>query len=445
MRARLLAAAACLALVPALTSPAKATFSVDADPVLYWNQVLTQNVTGSPVLTSRSYSMVEVAIYDAVNATTGNLNHSYTGLAGSTGDTRAATSTAARDVLLFVLPANGTSARDAQRASIEAQYQASLALVPAGAAKTAGIATGAAAASGIIVKRTGDGSAAPAVPVYTPTNPPVDGHWQQTTPGALGAPVTPWWGDVTPWALNSGNQFQPGPPPDITSAEFASALAEVAAIGEFGSATRTPEQTASAKYWASAGNGLAPWINAAIAASAGKNFSSMKYAAMLALMSTNVADATIGVFDAKYTYDFWRPVTAIHDADPSSTWASLITAPSHPSYISGHSAVGGAAAVSLMYFLGDTDACFAGLGCFDNFELAAENGANSRLWGGIHYSFDNEAGLDLGHNVGNFGILAANFTAVPEPGTWLTILLGFGLVGWSVRRRPLSVGFSAAA
>jgi hypothetical protein len=430
-----LTAVACMTFASAFASPAEATVGVDGDPVVFWNQILTQNIVGSPVLTSRSYAMVEVAIYDALNATTGNTRSSYTGVSASTGDTRAAASTAAHDVLLFLLPPNGTQARTDQRNAIEQSYQASLGLIAPGQARTDGIATGAAAASNIITMRTGDGSAAPAVPVYSPTNPPVDGHWQQTTPGAAGAPVTPWWGAVTPWALNSGDQFRPAGPPDINSPQFAAALAEVMAIGASDSATRTAAQTASAQYWAVGGNGLAPWINAAIGAADGKNFSSLDYAAMFALLSTNVADATIGVFDAKYVYDFWRPVTAIHDADPNSAWTSLITAPSHPSYISGHSAVGGAAAVSLMYFLGEADACFSSYICFDNFELAAEDGANSRLWGGIHYSFDNQAGLTLGHSVGQFGLAAGTFTSVPEPATWLTMLVGFGFIGWRLRRQ----------
>ena len=109
------------------------------------------------MITSRSYSMVEVAIYDAVNATTGNYNPSYTGIGPSTGDTRAATATAARDVLLYLLPDNGTPARTAQRATIEQNYQDSLNLVASGQARTDGIATGAAAASAIITIRTGDG------------------------------------------------------------------------------------------------------------------------------------------------------------------------------------------------------------------------------------------------------------------------------------------------
>ena len=402
-----------------------------ADPVVYWNQVATQNIVGNPVLTSRSFAMIEVAIYDALNASTGGLNPSYTGMAATSGDSRAAVSTAARDTLLSVLPPNGTPARDTQRANIEASYQQSLALVAPGAARDAGIANGALAAANIFTARTGDHSTD--VSTYAPQNPPVDGRYQLT---GAGSPVTPQWGGVTPWTLDSGSQFRPAPPPGIDTPEFAAALAQVQEIGALNSATRTPEQRAAALFWASgAGTGLSPWINAGIAAADGRGFSSMQYAAMLALMTTNVADTTIGIFDAKYFYDYWRPVTAIHDLDPLSTWSSLVPAPLHPSYVSGHSAVGTSAADSLMVFLGDADACFAGYQCFADFGLAAQNGADSRLWGGIHYNFDNVAGVQLGHNVARFGIAAAQFTAVPEPATWLTMLIGFGLSGWQLRSR----------
>src|SRR6478672_8179164 len=173
MKSRWLTAAAFGAATLMISSPARA----DVDPIVFWNQILTQNVTGSPVLTSRSYSMVEVAMFEAINSTTGNTHQSYLGLAPSTGNSQAAIATAARNVLLNVLPANGTLARDAQRAAIETQYQNSLAAIPSGQSKTDGISTGAAAASAVILVRTGDGSAAPAVPVYTPLNPAVDGHW----------------------------------------------------------------------------------------------------------------------------------------------------------------------------------------------------------------------------------------------------------------------------
>ena len=433
MKAKWFAAASILAC--SVATPARA----DVDPVVFWNQVMTTNVTGSPVLTSRSYSMVDVAIFEAVNATTGNTRRSYLGLAATPGDTSAAVARAARDVMLSVLPLSAV----AQRADVEAKYQSAISAIPDSAAKTAGINTGAQAATNVITLRATDGFNAASS--YAPTNQP--GHWQPTSPGAT--PVTPQWGGVTPWGITSGSQFRPGAPPAWDSPEFATALAEVQAIGSASSATRTVFQTQSALYWASpAGTGLAPWITGAINAADGKGLTSLDYASMFAALTTNVADATIGIFDAKYTYDFWRPVTASLYFDPNSTFTALISPiPSHPSYISGHSGVGTAAADTLAFFLGaDTDICFANfLGantnqCFDSFGSAAQNGANSRLWGGIHYGFDNQAGMTLGHQVAQFNLNRGLFQAVPEPGTWSMMLLGFGMIGWSIRRKARVIG-----
>ena len=424
MQSKWLTAAAFVA--AATFVPAGPAWAVD--PVVFWNQILTQNVTGSPVGTSRSYSMVDVAIFEAVNATTGNTRQSYLGLSPAAGDTSAAVARAARDVMLSVLP--DVPANATQRANVETAYQNAINAIPDSAAKTVGINTGAAAATAVIATRTGDGSTAAST--YTPLSPPVDGRYQLT---GAGVPVAPQWGSVTPWGLNSGSQFRPGAPPDISSPEFAAALAEVQLIGQ-NSGPRTAFQTQSSLYWASApGTGLAPWIIGAIGAADGRGLSSLDYASLFASLTTNVADATIGIFDAKYFYDFWRPTTAIHDADPLSTWTSLIGAPLHPSYVSGHSGVGAAAADTLAFYLGaDTDICFAGFTCFNSFGEAAQNGADSRIWGGIHYRFDNVAGQTLGHQVTAFNLSRGLFQAVPEPGTWVTMLLGFGLIGWSMRR-----------
>ena len=435
MKSRLLTAAAFLATFT-IAQPAQA----DVDPVVFWNQILTTNVTGSPIFTSRQYSMVDVAIFEAVNVTTGNTRQSYLGLSPTAGDTSAAVATAAHNVMLSFLPAGS------QRDAVITAYNATINAIPDSAAKTAGINAGVLAASTVIAARASDGFNAPSS--YVPTNPAQPGHWQPTSPGGVAA--APQWGNVTPWGLNSGAQFHPPAPPAWDSPEFAAALAEVQLIGASNSATRTQFQTQSAQYWATpGGTGLSPWINAAIGAADGKGLTTLDYASMFAALTTNVADATIGIFEAKYRYDFWRPITASLYFDPNSTFTPLITPiPSHPSYISGHSGVAAAAADTLAFYLGaDTDLCFnnflgagTGLYCFADSQQAALNGANSRLWGGIHYAFDNQAGLTLGHQVAQFNLNNGLFQAVPEPGTWAMMLLGFGLMGWSIRRkgRPIA-------
>lgn len=124
------------------------------------------------------------------------------------------------------------------------------------------------------------------------------------------------------------------------------------------------------------------------------------------------------------------------EVDP--TWASLIAAPNHPPYFSTHAIADATAATILMAFLGDEAFCatFAGTQrCWSSITDASQEGANSRVWGGIHFSFDSAAGLETGHNLGLFALNDPTFVPVPEPATWLTMLLGFGFIGWTFRWR----------
>ncbi len=412
--------------------PASATVPVTGDPVLFWNEVLITGLAGSPTVTSRGYAMVDVALHDAVNATVGKPNFSYLGnIPTSGGDTRAAASVAARDVLAYLNPA--------KVADFDAALAASLALIPNGPAKTAGMATGAKIALATIANRATDGSSA--VVPYTPTGLP--GNYALT-----GAPAAvPQWAYVDPWHLTSVDQYRPPAPPALGSAEYAAAFNLVKDIGAAGSLTRTADQTASAQFWAGAA-GTGTWLRAAIDAAEAKGLSSLENASIMALLSTSVADAVISVWDAKYYYDFWRPITGIQNGgldgngatigDP--TWTSLIGAPPHPSYMSGHSAVAGAAAGILKASFGaGAPFCLTASGatrCWSNYDDAATDAANSRLWGGIHWSFDNDAALAAGYAIAQYATYVDAFTPVPEPATWTMMITGFGLAGAFLRRRP---------
>lgn len=414
--------------------PAQAAVTVGSDSVLYWNQVLSTGLAGSPTVTSRGFAMVSVAIHDAANATSGNVDRGYFGnIATPGGDTRAAVAVAARNVLVALNPA--------KTAEFDAALAASLALVPDGAGKTNGMATGALIAAAALAGRAADGSTA--VVPYTPSGLP--GRWAPTPPGNVPASL-PQWGSVTPWLLASGNQFRAGPPPAIDSAEYATALNEVKDIGALNSATRTADQTAAAVFWEGA-SGTGPWVQAAINAVEAKGLSTMDNARLFALLSTSTADAAIATWDTKYTYDFWRPVTAIRNADldgnaatiQDPNWTSRIVAPPHPSYLSAHSAVAGTASGVLQGLLGDSgNFCMTVAGntrCWDSYALAATDAANSRLWGGIHFRFDNEAGLTLGGKISTLALASNPFAAVPEPSSWAMMVAGFGLLGGLARRR----------
>jgi hypothetical protein len=426
-----LCAAAAAAAFSAASQPALATVGPDGDPALYWNQVLSTGISGPPVFQTRTYAMVSTAIYDAVNATSGFTNYSYVkGVPTSGGDTRAATAIAAYNVLSTLNPAKTADYAQAR--------DASLALVADGAAKANGIATGNAVSAAILAHRANDGSNAPSS--YTPT--PGVGNWQPTPPAnadALGAQ----WGDQTTWVINSGDQFRPPPPPNIGTAAYAAAYNEVMAIGSVNSATRTQPQTDAANFWAT--TPPSQWAAAGVAVAETANLSTIENARLFALLHTSIADALIGVWDSKFEFDLWRPITAIRsdDGDPATLqdvgWTSLLTNPPYPAYASGLSGVNGAASTILDAFFGDgVNFCMTGTvgqRCFNSFTGAGAEGAESRLWGGIHFRFDNEAGLLLGQQVANFTLASTAFDAVPEPGAWAMMILGFGLAGAVLRRR----------
>jgi hypothetical protein len=425
---------AAMALALGLPGAAQAAITAASDPALYWNQVLASGLTGSPTVTSRSYAMVSAAIHDSINVTSGRPDYSFVpGVTTFGGDTRAATAVAARNLLVTLNPA--------KTATYDAALAASLALVPDSTAKTNGMATGAAIATAALAARANDGSTA--VSTYTPT--PGIGNWQPTPPGNLSAAV-PQWAQVDPFVIASPDQFRPGPPPDVGSIAYAAAYSEVLAIGSATSLTRTADQSAAAQFWVQA-SGTAPWIQAGLDVAETTGLSSIENARLFALLSTSVADSVIGIWDAKYQYDYWRPVTAIRNGDLDGNgltagdpnWTPFITTPNHPSYISGHSGVAGAASTILANFLGDTqNFCLTVSGlnrCWSSFSGAADDAANSRLWGGIHWSFDNAAGLALGRQIGQYALSSTAFDAVPEPASWAMMITGLGLIGVAIRRR----------
>jgi hypothetical protein len=433
---RKLLSSAALATVAAsllVAQPARAAVGVTDDPILYWTQLMYGSVGGSPPVQARTAAMVEIAMHDAVSAALAHPDTSYLqGVSASGGDVRAAAAQAAHDVLVALNPT--------KTADYDAALASSLALVSDPVARAAGQTTGSAYAAAIITTRTGDGSATAGSTPYTPgTNP---GEWQPTSPGVTAA--LPGWGDVTPFQLTSGDQFRAPPPPSLTSAEYAAAYAEVAAIGSAGSMTRTADQSAAAQFWAGAGG--TSWLSIAVGLAADEGMSTLEYSRMFATLGTSLADAFIAGFDTKYAYSFWRPVTAIHggdlDGNPDTAvdagWTSYITAPSHPSYLSTHSIADATAATVLLAYIDDEAFCatFAGLSrCFDGIQDASLDGAYSRVWGGIHFSFDSEAGLAAGTQLAQYELGVGTFRAVPEPSTWAMLLLGFAAVGLSLRRR----------
>ena len=410
-----------------------AAVPASGDPVLFWNEVL---LTGTPYNPGqqRPAAMLNIAIHDAVNASLGAPDFGYLGvLATPGGDTRAAASVAAHDILVKLYPARA--------AQFDAALVASLALVADGGAKTAGIATGGIVAAATIANRLNDHSFD--VVTYTPSGLP--GGWAPTPPG-FGPPAMPQQATVTPYLMTSPSQFRVAPPPLLTSAQYTAAFNEVKEIGAIGSLARTADQTLSAKFWATT-QGPGPWITAAIGIAGTKGLSTLENARLFALLSTSVADAITSVWDSKFYYDYWRPVTGIRAADTDGNvdtvsdpnWTPLIVTPSHQSYSSAHATISGAAATILELTLGNTDPfCVTSLAatrCWANFGDAATDSVNSRLWAGVHWRFDNEAGFAAGQAIGRFAFASTAFAAVPEPAAWALLITGFALTGTAMRRR----------
>lgn len=413
------------------TAPAEAVIPADADPVLYWNDVALGLVGGGPPLQARVIAILNTAIFDAVNNTSGGSTGYYvSGVSAAGGDTRAAVASAAHKVLTTLNPANA--------AAYDNALASSLALVADGTAKTNGIATGNAYASAMLALRANDGSTASVS--YSPSLDP--GKWRPTPPNNAAAAL-PQWGSVTPFLMTSGDQFRPDAPPALGSAEYATAYNEVKTLGAFSSQLRSDDQTASALFWNGA-NGLT-WFRIGLDAVANDGLPTLENARVMAKLSTAVADSFIAGFDSKYYYNLWRPITAIREGDNDgnlatagdAAWLSRINAPAHPSFLSTHSLQSAAAAAVLSGMIADRSFC-ATIGalqrCFTSFAQAAQDGAESRIWGGIHFRFDSEIGLAVGHSIGIYALENAAFGSVPEPSSWAMMILGFGAAGVAVRR-----------
>ncbi|QDZ08373.1 PEP-CTERM sorting domain-containing protein [Sphingomonas panacisoli] len=428
------AAAAGFAALTFVTVPASAQVAPGGDPVLYWNQIAMANIDGDPGLGGRAYAMVNIAVHDAINATMGSPDRSYTGsVANGGGDSRAAAAVAAHDVLVNLYPT--------KTAAFDAALTASLATIGNGSAKTTGMATGQAFASATIAARASDGFIAP-FPTYTPTGQP--GNYVPTTPGP-GFPVDGQFATATPFVMTSPTQFRPGPPPALDSIAYAVSLNDVEAIGSINSIVRTADQTASAFFWEN--DPERPYLAAAIDQSLASGKSPLENARIFATLTTAIADAPITAFDAKNLYNIWRPVTAIQNADidgnplttADPTWQSLLVAPPFQSYISAHSTVAGTAA-SILDLVYGTGVGFCatntvGTRCWDSFDAAALDDSKSREYGGIHFSFDDQQGLASGYQLGAYAFNRNLFGAVPEPATWAMMIVGFGAIGASMRRR----------
>lgn len=388
-----------------------------ADMVLDWNEHALdafRALSTSPPVASRALAIMHVAIFDAVNSV--DKTHKPYAVqvpAPTTISKPAAVAAAAHQVLVSLFPARATV--------FDADLVTSLATIANGTAETNGVNLGTQVATQVLALRANDGSAT--VTPYTPGSDP--GDWIPT-PAANAPALLPGWGNVTPFTLINGAMFTPGVPPELTSAEYAAALNEVKSLGDVNSTTRTAEQTDIARFWANGGGTSTPPghlnVMASIVATA-KNNSLAQNARLFAMLNVALADAAIQCWNVKFDTEFWRPITAIRAADTDgnasttadAAWTPLLATPPFPSYTSGHSTFSGAAAAVLKSFFGTDNVTFTlpsenalvADRTFTSFSGAAAESAVSRLYGGIHYRFDNADGLEAGTNIGQY--VAARF------------------------------------
>lgn len=412
-----------------------------ADVVMEWNQVALDAVkaTGTaPPPTARGLAMMHTAVFDAVNSISGgHRGYKFFEVVPSTTSKEAAAAQAARDVLASLFPS--------QIGAFDARLAMDLAAIADGPDKAAGIALGSTVAGKVIASRTGDGSS-PAGGHVQGNQP---GDWQPTPPAFNPNPAFQQYATTGCWAMSSPSQFRQGPPPALSSTEYRDAYNEVKEIGSLNSLTRTPEQTDIARLWAAGGGTVTPpgqWNKIAQVLGASQGNTLEENARMFALLNIATADAAVCSWDMKVHYDFWRPVTGIRagdtDGNPDTAgdadWTPLLATPNFQAYTSGHSTFSGAASSVLAQFFG-TDALSFSLTAddvpitrnFTSLSAAADEAGMSRIYGGIHWMFDNTAGLSSGRALG--GHVFENFLAVPTPGAGAVMVLG--VIALARRRR----------
>ncbi|MGY4627470.1 vanadium-dependent haloperoxidase [Bradyrhizobium sp. USDA 4486] len=371
-----------------------------ADVIMDWNAKADAIAAEKQILPaphSRALSMMHVAMFEAVNA----IDHRYApyklSLSADRSTSReAAAAVAAHDVLLSIYPD--------LKPDLDATLTNALAPIADSDSKTAGIALGKEAALRIIELRARDGSSA--VETYRPL----------TTPGAYVPTAVPLFsttGATTPWVMTSGSQFRPGPPPALDSEVWTRDVNEIREVGGRGSLTRTPEQTTIGRFWFFVGaRTYNPIVRQAAMA---KGMDLVDCARLFALTSMTGNDAIVAVFDAKYTYNFWRPITAIRNADLTAnaatprdpSWLPLGDTPMHPEYPCAHCIVSAAISTVLQTVVGDfgefslTSPTAPGVTRkWSRLQDYSDEVSNARIWAGFHYRFSTEVGKDMGRKIG---------------------------------------------
>ncbi len=414
---------ACAALAATLVL-SSLSVAAGTDVVIDWNQATLDTIRAKripPPRATRVLAMVHVAIYDSVNGIVQSHEPYHVKTPAPPGaSVHAAAASAAHEVLSSLIAD--------RREVFDAQLADSLADVPAGDARNKGVAWGRFVGDRIRKLRRDDGS--DLVVPYQPSG--IFGRWEPTPP-AFAPAVLPQWPLVTPFAMVSGDQFRPVAPPALASVDYALAFAEVKELGDRDSATRTTDQTQIAFFWEDGGGSATPpghWQLIAQQFAGMFHTTPEQNARLFALLSIAQADAAIVAWDAKYHYDHFRPYTGITQADDDDNdlteadpdWLPLIPTPPFPAYTSGHSSFSGASAEILARYFGADDIAFSApapypeiwpdylfddncdpvVRSWPSLSAAAEEAGQSRIYGGIHWQYDNQEGLSSGRALAEY-------------------------------------------
>jgi PAP2 superfamily len=399
-----------LALVAAATLVVPAT--AHADVVTSWDRTMVAALDAAgtpPPPAMRAAAIVQPSVFDALNGIARRYTPVHVQPDAPPGASRAAAAAgAAHEALVALFPA--------QQATFDQRLAETLAQISddggGGQSIARGLAWGKAVADQILAWRAGDGLTATLSP-YVPT--PEPGRWQPTSVPPVG-PLFRQFANMTPWALVSPAQFLPAAPPSLTSAQYTQDFNEVEAVGSSTSSVRTPFQTETARFWGS-DTPAAIWNRVADDLAERQDASLVENARVLALMNMALADAVIAVWNAKNTFDTWRPITAIQqaatdgnpDTRPDPAWTPLITTPAFQEYPAGHPGVSNAGASVLAHFYGNDTAFTAtsfGLPgvehSFTSFSSAVAEVENARIWGGIHFRFACDSAVGMGAQVADY-------------------------------------------
>jgi len=376
---------------------------VAADVVSDWNEkVISFTIArGWGPASDRLLAMTHLAMFDAVNAVErGYRPYLMNFVVTAPTSKEAAAASAAANVLAGVDP---SAAKEAKVA-----LAAYLADIPDGVPKQNGIALGEVVAAKMLALRADDGAQAP--DTYRPRTSP--GVYVPTAPV-----VAPQWPGVKPFALKSADQVRPGPPPALTSKAWADDYNEIKELGSRNSVKRSARQTEDARFWLTTDGRVYYPVIKQVASK--RNLSLLDSARLFALAVVARTDAGIAVFDAKYHYNFWRPVTAIRNGDiddnPATerdpAWLPIDVTPAHPEYPCAHCIQSGAATAVIAALLGTTDIPEIALTSltapgvthrWTNLKAFTEEVANARIWAGFHYRFSTRVGTDMGRQIGEF-------------------------------------------